>query len=787
MYMDINDKDTENGCVSGENGVPSGAENSSAMNTVPEGAPAERAPAEDATAENNPVKGAPAENNAPAGNSVSSEDISPEETAQSAVAQKPKEKVTGADGDCADTKPTECACGDDGADNPPTDDNRHASKGRKTASALFAMLPPLACLAAIIASVVKTIPSGAPWLKEYYIYFGIMCVILTGSVLLGVFRPKIHGAVGWIVWSLAPAGAMLMAEWILRNPFDGKMTTKVIFLNIAVYYIVSLLTLFITRRTWLSTVITTAIPIIYSIINHYVMAFRGNALFPWDFGSVNTALSVASNYTFDFGFVMALVIVTFIFVYQLAYFARVRIMKSRVKMIVSFVLALIPLGMLFSYAGYLRTDKAVSDFRLYPYLFTPNSVYKRNGIAVSFFFSLKFMDVDKPEGYSPEKVEEFLAEYEQAQNSSGGEDETLRPNIIAIMNEAYSDLSVLGDFTTNTEVLPVTSRLTENTVKGQLYVSVVGGNTANSEFEFLCGSSMAFLPPGSVAYQQFLKHETPGLVSHLESLGYKTAAMHPYGASGWDRNKVYPLLGFDEMYFLSDFTGAERIRGYVSDRATFEKIIDLYENKSDGSPMFIFDVTMQNHGGYTTVHEDFPHLVNMDGTAYNSAISQYLSLIRESDIAFGELIDYFTGADEPTVILMFGDHQPGDSVVRPIYTQNDKPFPAQTLEEQQDRNIVPFFIWANFDIEERDDIVLSANYLSALLCETAGVELSAYQQYLSDLSKDYPVINANCFTDADGIFYPISDAGSEERISEYSMIQYNLLMDYKNRVTALED
>lgn len=662
------------------------------------------------------------------------------------------------------------------------------AKGKKIAFAILAMIPAIAIAAAIVTAIFKTVPSSTGWDNTYNIHFWIMCALLTGSVLLGHFRPRIHGAVGWIVWTLAPAGAMLMAEWILRNPFNGKMTTKVILLNIAVYYIVSLLTLFVTRRTWLSTLITTAVPILYSIINHYVMAFRGNALFPWDFGSISTAMSVVDNYVFDFGFVMALVVTTFIFVYQLAYFSRVKIMKSKIKMCVSFVLALIPLWGLISYSNYLQSKEAISEFKLYPYLFTPNVVYTRNGIAASFFFSLQFMGIDKPEGYSAELVEELLAEYEAEYDASSADDakEDIKPNIIAIMNEAYSDPSVLADITYYGDPFPVTSNLTENTVKGNMYVSVVGGNTANSEWEFLCGSSMAFLPPGSVAYQQFLKNETPGLVSHLESLGYKTAAMHPYGASGWDRNKVYPRLGFDEMYFLPDFKGAEKIRSYVSDAATYDKIIELYENRTDDAPMFIFDVTMQNHGGYSTSTEEFPHDVSVNGISNVSQISQYLSLIKMSDLAFGELIEYFENVDEPTVILMFGDHQPNDGVVRQIFTMTKQPFPAETLEDQQDRNIVPFVIWANYDIEEAQDVVLSSNYLSTLLCESAGVELSAQMKYLSALYDQYPVINANCFVDADGIFYPISDMANEEALVEYQMINYNMLIDHRNRAESMK-
>ena len=135
------------------------------------------------------------------------------------------------------------------------------------------------------------------------------------------------------------------------------------------------------------------------------------------------------------------------------------------------------------------------------------------------------------------------------------------------MNEAFSDLSVLGEFETNTDYMPYIHSLTDNTKKGWLYMSVKGGNTANSEFEFLTGSSLYWLPVGSVAYQQYIRKDLPGLADQLGREGYRTIAMHPYYSSGWNRPKVYSLMHFDEMYFYKDFKDPEILRSYIRQRA----------------------------------------------------------------------------------------------------------------------------------------------------------------------------------------------------------------------------
>ena len=159
------------------------------------------------------------------------------------------------------------------------------------------------------------------------------------------------------------------------------------------------------------------------------------------------------------------------------------------------------------FCGYVQTDAAIKTFDMDTTLFTPTVYYRNNGLALSFIVNLRYLKIDKPEGYSQEELAKIQDEISSGNSDSNVSadniDLTKKPNIIVIMNEAFSDLSVLGDYTTNTEVMPFISSLSENTQKGWMYSSVKGGNTANTEFEFLTGLSMYFLPTGSIPYQQF--------------------------------------------------------------------------------------------------------------------------------------------------------------------------------------------------------------------------------------------------------------------------------------------
>ena len=413
-----------------------------------------------------------------------------------------------------------------------------------------------------------------------------------------------------------------------------------------------------------------------------------------------------------------------------------------------------PYGLMF------HSDEIVEQkLRLYNKLFTPTTISYKNGTALAFVMELRYLSVDKPAGYNADTAAQELAALEEESMSEpamagAGSDEGEFPNIIVIMDEAFSDPAILGNFTVNQDYMPFVHSLldgAENTVSGWLNVSVLGGNTANTEFEYLTGNTMAFLPQGSIPYQQYIKGEAPSLASHLAGLGYQTVAMHPYNASGWDRDTVYPAMGFSEMYFLPDFDNAAKVRNYVSDQSDFEKIVEIYENKGD-NPLFLFNVTMQNHSSYTESFDNFDPQIEVEGGS--QTLNNYLSLLSLSDAALSELISYFEEQEEDTIIVFFGDHQTTNSVIEPILKQNGKSSSTLTEEEQADRYKVPFFIWANFDIEEETGVETSVNYLGAKTLLAAGVPMDGYFTYLSVFSETVPwltvplptpTISPNCF------------------------------------------
>ena len=238
------------------------------------------------------------------------------------------------------------------------------------------------------------------------------------------------------------------------------------------------------------------------------------------------------------------------------------------------------------------------------------------------------------------------------------------------------------------------------------------------------------------------------------------------------------------------------IRQYVSDSYNYRKIIEMFEQRDPDQPFFLFNVTMQNHGGYTYRSDEFVEDVYVTDATGQRAMrevdgqlqplyprtDQYLTLIKRSDEAFEELIDYFSQRSEPTVICMFGDHQPSieNSLVTKLLGVSSTL--DLTIEQQQRQYITPFVIWANYDIEEREIERLSANYLSSLVLQTAGVQMSDYDRYLLKLSEILPVIDSVGLIDANGVHYSHSEKTPyDDLVNDYRKVVYNLMFDADHR------
>ena len=612
---------------------------------------------------------------------------------------------------------------------------------------------------------------GMAW---YYSEFSAKdCAILAGICVLTLaiymIDMPVHPVIRILFAFVIPLGCFYTFETLTH-----QMSTMIELakrLNIAFYYWLFLFVFFIAGRTSISMAICVAAIAIIGVGNYFVVMFRSNPIVPWDIYSFETAMSVADNYVFSVDWALAEHIAMFILMLIVGVRTNIRLNKKILRPILTVAMC-IPA---YFYISYLWQDNLERNTGLNDTLFNAKYMHSKDGFFVSFILDIHFLQIEEPKNYSDEYALSLLNEQEVEKVETPEE----LPDIIAIMDETFSDPAVLGEFETNKDYMPFVHSILRgevaNTISGYTDVSVLGGNTANSEFEFLTGNSMAFFPNGSVPYLQYIRDGISTIVPQLEEYGYTTYGTHPYRAKGWNREFIYDLMGFDYRYFQGSFPFEDKLRNYVSDEADFKSILE-WRNNTEG-PFFMFNVTMQNHSNYGGDFDNFdPQIVaKFKNTSSNKYLNKYLSLMYETDQDVASLLSELSQSDRKTIVVFWGDHQPNDYVVRPIYKEYGLDFDNQTYEQQQQRQKTPFFIWANYDIQEQTNVEISLNYLNILLFETAGLQLDEYQTFRKNLWQgQIPMMNAVGYRNDDGDLVEYDDAPEEIQnlLNEYQNIQY---------------
>ena len=589
------------------------------------------------------------------------------------------------------------------------------------------------------------------------------------------------------IFFLSPVLSYIMFELVTGNL--AAVLPKNAVLNMVWMFALYLLVFGISGSSRISIPVSSVILYVISLAEAFVVSFRSRPIMMGDVLAVKTAMTVAGSYNYTPTFMMIICGILLIMWNVLAQLVPVRIRGKKKRAAVfggSAAAVVVFIGGFYTVL--------VPKLGLEVNLWDPTTSYAENGYVLASAVSLKYLVKKAPEGYSQAKIQEIYEKYvgsEEEQNEETAvaveAGDAVQPtNIICIMNESLSDLSVDGEFTTNTEYFPFLNSLTENTVKGKLCMPVFGAMTSNSEFEFLIGDSMYLMPRGSVAYQFYVNPGVRSMVSTVKDQGYTAVAMHPYPAENWNRRICYNNMGFDDFMDISAYEGRDELRNYISDLSDFKLIAEYVEKKANpDDKLFLFNVTMQNHGGYTIPFANFDQEVWLTGDMegkYPEA-DMYLSLVKKSDEAFEWLVNYFSQCDQPTMIVMFGDHQPG--IEDEFFDEAMGVESAKVLNEQKMCWYeTPFVIWTNYDQPAEDMGRLGAIYLSSYVLKRANLSLTPYNEFLLQLSEKLPIIHHLGIWESDGTYHSWEDAESgeyewKEQLMEYEGLVYNHSLDPK--------
>ena len=568
------------------------------------------------------------------------------------------------------------------------------------------------------------------------------------------------------VFVLGPWVCLWMVEILNENDVFSDLYAWQVLMNLVWYYCLFALLRLVLGRNRRAAALASSLAFLFGLVNHYVLRFRGRILFPADITGWRTAANVADGFDYSPDWYItqaAVLLVAYLFLVWMCppQRRRARLSLPSAVFLWGFLLC-------YSYAFFFTEMLPTLG------IFTQQWVTQRNGFLLNFTIALRYSSVDEPEGYSQEAVLELMDEYPAVE----GDPDRQPTNILVIMNESFGDYTLFDSFAPSEDPTPFLHSLEENTVKGWMYSSVTGGGTATVEFEYLTGFTSLFQPPHTVAYQLYVEEGMPSLAALAGSQGYETTAFHPYDRSGWNRVLAYDYLDFDHQLYQEDVEEPYYIRRYISDHSDYEMLYRTTEEQEGRT--FLFNVTMQNHSGYAQGWNNLEQTIDIPDElhAADRTAKQYFALARESDNALRELIEYYSQCDEPTMIVFFGDHQP--PLTNAFYEElYGKKLSERTVQEVLEQYAVPFFIWTNYDSQEERDVVVSPNYLGVLTAQKAGLPLTGFMNFLSQMYEELPAVTPVGFVTGDGRFLGEKELSAEQRewLDQYEILNYCGMID----------
>jgi hypothetical protein len=401
--------------------------------------------------------------------------------------------------------------------------------------------------------------------------------------------------------------------------------------------------------------------------------------------------------------------------------------------------------------------------------------YQSNGFVAAFISNLKVVGMEEPENYSEQAVASIVEKYQakaRIVNFLRTPLQDLGVDVVYVMNESFSDPDRFSDLYPwdgpSTELMPELHRIEREAAHGWLYSPRYGGGTANIEYEVLTGFSTYFTG-WAYPYQSMLPgmERFPSTARLFQNAGYHTIGLHPYGATMYRRNTVYPIMGFDEFHGEDEFQNKahDRSSTYISDASAYSEVEAYLEADAEGH--FLTLVTMQNHPQYGKQFKDHTFRSDAYEETYSERrkIEDYMELIHSSDAATGIFIDWVSAREKPTAVVFWGDHLPG------VYGRLLEEDPARAYE-------TPYFIYANFDAPakfgngagsaEEDLGEVSPNYVSSDLFDYLDAQKPPWYYLLDAVKAEAPIVTATYF-DENG--KPEGSAAMEE----YNMIAYDML------------
>lgn len=494
----------------------------------------------------------------------------------------------------------------------------------------------------------------------------------------------------------------------------------------------------------LGFLVVTLSVLFFAVAYYFRLTFHDEIFRPWDIHGLSEGLAVLPDLV-NLPLIISIGVSFLLLLTIIGYKKRKKI-KVLLKPSLQIFSAICAVIIVFQQFSMISQNNMIGDVRINTrrHLSGRNNVVS-NGFTLTnihYFSNLNEMRMSTPDNYSKELVIELLNQESLISTDESDEEQQIRPHVVAVMLEAFMDPTALENY--GIEISGDATYNLRNFQTGDVIVPAFGGETANVEFEFLTGVPLYFFPGGVVPYTQLISNArmVPNMATTMNDLGYATYVLHQNRSNFYNRNVVYSSMMFDT--FLCT-TGCQ---GKAFETRTNIELTDVIIDtlKESEEPVFIFAITIENHGPSNSRWErepaPYPEIsVESDYLALSqrNQLASYMQGVYSDDLMIGNLIDFVETFEEPTIVVFFGDHLPP---LRGIFNELD------FLTDSYNMFTTPFVIYSNFTEIEQIAEPIGVHYLSMLVKEYAGIPLPSHLNFIANIIEDYPIIHRT-FTHSD--------------------------------------
>ncbi len=505
----------------------------------------------------------------------------------------------------------------------------------------------------------------------------------------------------------------------------------------------------------------------------YKLNYRLEPLLPYDFFNIGTALSIAGkmNIPFDRGLMFHFLILILCLLVML-YVSRRYYVPVSYGLVWN--LTLVPVLSACCLMILINIPR-LEAFGALDIRYEQMWNYRHNGFMAASLINLTDRGIKAPKGYGEKAIGSLKSEIINAGAPAPLGKPGSKPHIIALQMETYADPAFIDariSYETN-PFEPLKSRA-NNISAFRVLTSVLGGGTANTEYEFLTGFNMYFCPMGVIPFTRYLNSPRQSLASELTDMGYSAIATHPNKGSFYERDKAFSLLGFQRFVTWEEYDAPEYIGGYISDASFVNKIIELYEQEKEDGPLFIYGISIQNHGPYDDPERYRIYPVNTGDTRLSGPrvreLETFGANIRDSSVALARIMEYFSKVNEPVLILVYGDHQAAWGWALEKEGSADLELRRYSAEG---------FFWANYPIDKRIRPIISVSGLAPYVMRMAGLDLPLYFRGIDLQFSEIMAYNTSVIVENDGS----ASYADRDRLERSRALQYDRMFgkNYLNK------